>query len=115
MEDNMLKKTKMIKASNEAGLTRTMLSETFKYDGIMGCYNLGLEHMFNYFEKYDKTKAMKPDLWGDGYADGHLVYDMYDCPNCGKQYELDYEQYDYCPNCGQKLDWTVLEGEEVDE
>lgn len=115
MEDNMLKKTKMIKASNEAGLTRTMLSETFKYDGIMGCYNLGLEHMFNYFQKHDRTKAVKPDLWGDGYADGHLVYDMYDCPNCGKEYELDYEQYDYCPNCGQKLDWTVLEGEETDE
>lgn len=64
----------------------------------------------------EKQIEKKPDLWGDGYADGVLVYDMYDCPNCGKQYELDYEQYDYCPNCGQKLDWTVLEGEEeVDE
>lgn len=63
----------------------------------------------------DKQIPQVPHIWGDGYADGELVYDMYDCPNCGKHYELDYEQYDYCPNCGQKLDWTVLEGEESDE
>lgn len=53
-----------------------------------------------------KQEAKKPNIWGDGYADGVLVYDMYDCPNCGKHYELDYEEYDYCPKCGQKLDWS---------
>lgn len=66
-------------------------------------------------EALDKQISQTPTLWGDGYSDGELVYDMYDCPNCGKHYELDYEQYDYCPNCGQKLDWTVLEGEDVNE
>ena len=63
----------------------------------------------------DKQTPQTPNIWVDGYSDGELVYDMYDCPNCGKHYELDYEQYDYCSNCGQKLDWTVLEGEDVDE
>ena len=54
-------------------------------------------------------QAIAPTLWGDGYADGELVYDMYDCPNCGKQYELYYEKYDYCPNCGQRIDRSELE------
>lgn len=55
-----------------------------------------------------KQIAKKPDLWGDGYSNGELVYDMYDCPNCGKHYELDYEQYDCCPNCGQKMKWEGI-------
>lgn len=50
-----------------------------------------------------------PRLWGDGEWDGEVVYDMYDCPNCGKSYEID-DQYDYCPNCGQAIKWE--DGEE---
>ena len=53
-----------------------------------------------------KQKAKKPDFEGDGYADGHLVYDTWICPCCGKHYEVDYDDYDFCPNCGQKLDWS---------
>ena len=56
-------------------------------------------------ELVEKATPKKPNLWGDGYADGELVYDMYDCPNCGKSYEIEYEKYDYCPHCGQALDW----------
>ena len=61
----MLKKTKMIRASNKAGLTRSMLSETFKYDGIMGCYNLGLEHMLDYLEDNTKscTESSNEEIW----------------------------------------------------
>ena len=44
---------------------------------------------------------------GDGYADGEMVYDMAECPNCG--YEYDYGDKDwglpFCPSCGQKLNW----------
>lgn len=54
-------------------------------------------------EAMEKQKAKQPDIWGDGYSEGKLVYDMYDCPNCGKSYEIDHDDYDYCPNCGQKL------------
>lgn len=53
----------------------------------------------------EKQKVKRPDYEGDGYADGHLVYDTWICPNCSKHYEVDYDNYDYCPDCGQKLDW----------
>lgn len=56
-----------------------------------------------------KQIPRRPSYFGDGYADGYLVYDTYECPNCGKQYEVDYDDYDYCPNCGQRLDRTMEE------
>lgn len=54
----------------------------------------------------EKQIPKKPDVEGDGYADGHLVYDTWICPNCEEHYEIDYDNYDYCPKCGQKLDWS---------
>lgn len=55
----------------------------------------------------DKQRATKPNIWGDGYDDnGNIIYDMYDCPNCNKSYEIDYDKHYYCPNCGQALDWS---------
>ena len=54
----------------------------------------------------EKQTARRPDYEGDGYADGHLVYDTWICPCCGKHYEVDYDNYTYCPDCGQKLDWS---------
>lgn len=54
----------------------------------------------------EKQTAKKPDYEGDGYADGHLVYDTWICPCCGKHYEVDYDNYNYCPDCGQKIDWS---------
>lgn len=55
----------------------------------------------------EKQTAKRPDYEGDGYADGHLVYDTWICPCCGKHYEVDYDEYDFCPDCGQKLDWRA--------
>ena len=57
-------------------------------------------------EALEKQTPKQPGLEGDGYADGHLVYDTWICPCCGKPYEVDYEKYDYCPNCGQAIDWS---------
>ena len=52
-------------------------------------------------------RAEKPEICGDGYDDsGNLIYDEWKCPRCGKSYEIDYDDYDYCPNCGQKIDWS---------
>ena len=48
---------------------------------------------------------------GDGYADGELVYDMAECPNCGMNFEesdSDWEE-PYCHACGQALRWEVEE------
>ena len=53
----------------------------------------------------EKRTAKRPDYEGDGYSDGQLVYDTWICPCCGKRYEVDYDEYDYCPNCGQKIKW----------
>lgn len=58
----------------------------------------------------EKQTAKIADLSGDGYADGHMVYDTYECPNCGEHYELDYDEYEYCPNCGQHMK-IELEGD----
>ena len=55
-------------------------------------------------EATEKQKPKRPDYEGDGYADGQLVYDTWICPCCGKHYEIDCDDYDYCPNCGQKLE-----------
>ena len=107
MEDN--KQEVMIRASNDAHLTKDMLTDTWYMKGLMGVYNLGLEHMHDYLEKNDNTKALTPTLWGDGYSDGELVYDMYDCPNCSKHYELDYEQYDPLLNMRQSSESHRIE------
>lgn len=50
----------------------------------------------------------KPYIEGDGYADGHLVYDTWICPCCNKYYEIEYDEYDYCPNCGQRIDCSEI-------
>ena len=54
----------------------------------------------------EKQTAKRPDYEGDGYSDGHLVYDTWICPCCGKHYEVDYDDYDFCPTCGQCIDWS---------
>jgi len=48
---------------------------------------------------------------GDGYADGYMVYDMAECPNCGYEYEDGDKDWGlpFCPNCGQSLDWESEE------
>lgn len=58
-------------------------------------------------EAVEKQRAKKPDLEGDGYADGHMVYDTWICPCCEISYEVDYDDYKYCPDCGQRIDWSV--------
>ncbi len=52
-------------------------------------------------EAREKQRAKKPYIWG--------VYDMYECPGCGENYEIDGEEYDYCPNCGQAINWEVAD------
>lgn len=41
-----------------------------------------------------------------GDSDGYPVYDTAICPNCDREFEVEWEEhYDYCPSCGQKLKW----------
>ena len=57
----------------------------------------------------EKQKAKRPNYEGDGFSDGHLVYDTWICPCCGKHYEVDYDEYNFCPECGQHIDWSEEE------
>ena len=70
-------------------------------------YHGNMNEVFNMaIEALEKQIPTKPDLEGDGYADGQLVYDTWICPCCEKKYEVYYEEYDCCPNCGQRIDWS---------
>lgn len=56
-------------------------------------------------EAVEKQKPKKPDYEGDGYDDKEeLIYDTWICPNCGKKYEVDYDDYEHCPKCGQTIE-----------
>lgn len=55
-------------------------------------------------EAVEKQKSKSPTLEGDGYdGDGEMIYDTWICPSCGEDYEVDYDDYDFCPNCGQRI------------
>ena len=57
-------------------------------------------------EAVERRNPKAPVVWGDGYDnEGNMIYDMYDCPNCGKSYEVDYHDYKFCPCCGQAILW----------
>lgn len=61
-------------------------------------------------EARERQRAKKPNIWGDSYDDeGNMIYDMYNCPNCGKSYEVDYHEYKFCPECGQAIDRSDLD------
>ena len=43
----------------------------------------------------------------DGYANGFPVYDVYECSECGMEYDSTDDgeiTHNYCPNCGAKMD-----------
>lgn len=63
------------------------------------------------YDLVEKETATTPDIEGDGYYKGELVYDTWICPRCGTRYEIDYDEYEYCPKCGQHIDLDSLEQE----
>ena len=48
---------------------------------------------------------------GDGYADGYMVYDFANCPNCDYEFEDGDDNWNapYCCRCGQRLKWEEEE------
>ena len=55
-------------------------------------------------EAREKQVPKKPEIEGDGCdKEGNIIYDTWICPNCGMNYEVDYDEYDYCPQCGQAI------------
>lgn len=80
------------------------LWKSYDENKIYGIASRGYIEMLQ--ELVDKETPKKPDYEGDGYSDGELVYDTWICPNCGKSYEVDYEEYKRCPHFGQMIDWS---------
>lgn len=61
-------------------------------------------------EAREKQVPKKPSFEGDGCdKEGNIIYDTWICPNCGKDYEVDYDEYEYCPNCGQAIYLSLAE------
>lgn len=86
----------------EEAIEQLKLNKPSAYSELRNSINMAIAAL-------EKQIPKKPDLEGDGYADGQLVYDTWICPNCEKRYEVDYEKYDHCPNCGQKINWSEVE------
>lgn len=63
------------------------------------------------YDLVEKETAEEPNVEGDGYYEGELVYDTWICPRCGARYEIDYDEYEYCPNCGQHINLESLKQE----
>ena len=43
--------------------------------------------------------------WGDGYANGFIVYEEFECSRCGCIHHVDGEPtWDCCPQCGARMD-----------
>ncbi len=56
----------------------------------------------------NKQEAQIPNYSGDGYYGGILVIDAWECPCCNTQYEVDYDDFEYCHKCGQHIDHSTL-------
>lgn len=97
------KSVEICKSMIERNITPEDMEEYMKFEDE--CISEGFT-LKSLLEAGEKQKAKRPDYEGDGYSDGHLVYDTWICPCCGKHYEVDYDDYDFCPACGQCIDWS---------
>lgn len=97
------KSVEICKSMIERNITPEDMEEYMKFEDE--CISEGFT-LKSLLEAGEKQKAKRPDYEGDGYSDGHLVYDTWICPCCGKHYEVDYDDYDFCPTCGQCIDWS---------
>lgn len=93
--------------------------EFLEYNALKGSNAKAILRMGDIYEVLEPIKELaykntpkKPDYEGDGYDDnGEIIYDTWICPNCGKRYEVDYDDYDYCHCCGQRINFGGIEDE----
>lgn len=88
----------------EAKEAKEIIEKMFKGDPT----KIQFEALDIAYDVLDKQIPKRPNLQGDGYADGYMVYDIWICPSCGKSYEVDCDRYKYCPECGQHLDLSEI-------
>lgn len=89
--------TEQEKAIQTLNVMKCQYSHIRKSDSEWEAVNMAIEAL-------EKQIPQKPNVEGDGYADGVLIYDTWICPHCEIRYEIDYDDYAYCPNCGQAID-----------
>ena len=59
-------------------------------------------------EHSEEAREPRGVIYSDnGYADGHEVYDIANCPACDFAYEEGDKDWGepFCPHCGQRLAW----------
>ena len=72
------------------------------------CLNRNYEALDIAIKALEKQIPKKPDYEGNGFDDrGELIYDTMYCPNCGKDFEVDYYNGNCCDNCGQTFDRSI--------
>lgn len=89
---------------------KDILAEVTETDAAV-CYvtDYDAEPLRMAIEALEKQIPKIPNYEGDGYYNGELVYDTWICPCCGKDYEVEYDDYKYCPECGQAIDWCEVQ------
>lgn len=95
--------------------------DTISRQAVMDCFKKWQPYMATRLWDFEKELSALPSVKpqepktvlysGDGYADGYMVYDMAECPNCGYEYEDGDKDWglSFCPNCGQELNWESEE------
>lgn len=74
---------------------------------LLGRFYYGKERTIEEIKTIPSSEPREVLYSGDGYADGEMVYDMANCPNCN--YEFEESNFiwgcKFCPECGQALKW----------
>jgi hypothetical protein len=98
---NIIEALKFVHELQARNLTPEMCEEYMKFEDEL----VKKGHSFNTVLEAVETRTPKrPDIWGDGEWGGEIAYDMFTCPGCGRNYELE-DRTNYCPDCGQALLW----------
>lgn len=100
---------------SEDAISREAVLDTISELNAISFYEAQEDSKETYYEIRQAIKDLSPVKQepktviysGDGYADGEMVYDMAECPNCGYEYENGDKDWGlpFCPSCGQKLNW----------
>lgn len=76
-------------------------------------YHQFAEWLKDYKRLKEKEEPKMVIYSGDGYADGSMVYDIAECPVCGRRFdeneEIETWECKFCPECGQALKFEVEE------
>ena len=102
---------KQAEFDTEWGIGNYFINRTEALEYAKECRQLA-EWLKDYKRVKEKEEPKMVIYSGDGYADGELVYDMAECPNCGAVFEEDeygFQNDNYCSHCGQALKWEVDE------